>query len=68
MPDQLGPSNIDETVRRFIMRYGDQALAEAQRRLAELEREGDREGAETWQHVVAAIASTTGKAASRRLH
>ena len=68
MPDQFGPSNIDETVRRFIMRYGDQALAEAQQRLAELEHEGDRGGAETWQRVVAAIASTVRNSSSGRVH
>jgi hypothetical protein len=60
--------NLNETVRRFIMRYGDDALTEAQRRVRELEAEGDSDGADTWRQVSAAIAAQSGPAAGGRLH
>ena len=57
MPENETTANLNETVRRFIMRYGDDALGEAQRRMRELEVEGDTDGAETWRQVAAAIAT-----------
>lgn len=57
MPEQNATTNLDETVRRFIMRYGDDALGEAQRRMRELVDAGDTDGAETWRRVAAAIAA-----------
>lgn len=57
MPEKDTTADLNETVRRFIMRYGDDALDEAQRRIRELEVEGDADGAETWRRVAAAIAT-----------
>ncbi len=75
MPDQDGretpsgkpPANLAETVRRFIKRYGDDALAEAQRRTRELEEEGDIQAAETWRQVAAAIAAAA-RSGSNKVH
>ena len=61
------PANLDETVRRFIKRYGEDALPEAQRRARELEEEGDTCAAETWHQVTAAIAAQA-KAGSKQVH
>ena len=57
MPEHDATTNLDETVRRFIIRYGDDALGEAQRRMHELVDAGDTDGAETWRRVAAAIAA-----------
>ena len=64
-PDQ---ANFDETVRRFIQRYGDSAKAEADRRVRELERAGDADGVATWRRMAAAIAALTANPGSGRLH
>ncbi|HBT43796.1 MAG TPA: hypothetical protein DIW51_10635 [Rhodospirillaceae bacterium] len=68
MPDRARTANFDETVRRFILRYGESALTEANRRAQELESEGDSDGAETWRQVAAAIAAQSASRTGRRLH
>lgn len=68
MPDRARTDNFDETVRRFILRYGDAALAEANRRVHELDSEGDSDGAETWRQVAAAIAAQSAPRTGSRLH
>ncbi|MAY66914.1 MAG: hypothetical protein CMM77_07280 [Rhodospirillaceae bacterium] len=68
MPDRARTDNFDETVRRFILRYGEAALAEANRRVQELDSEGDSDGAETWRQVAAAIAAQSAPRTGRRLH
>lgn len=68
MPDRARTANFDETVRRFILRYGEAALTEANRRAHELETEGDSDGAETWRQVAAAIAAQSAPGKGGRLH
>lgn len=68
MATQDVADEFEETVRRFMKRYGENALAEAQRRLRELEREGDADGAATWRRMAAAIAVAAAMPGSRRLH
>jgi len=68
MPDRARTANFEETVRRFILRYGEAALTEANRRVRELEAEGDSDGAETWRQVAAAIAAQTAPRTGGRLH
>ena len=68
MPDKGRTANFDETVRRFIERYGETALTEANRRMRELTAEGDSDGAETWRRVAAAIAAQGAPPKGGRLH
>ncbi|PIW26174.1 MAG: hypothetical protein COW30_16370 [Rhodospirillales bacterium CG15_BIG_FIL_POST_REV_8_21_14_020_66_15] len=68
MPRKGRFKNFDETVRRFIVRYGEDALAEAQRRVHELEAAGDAEGADTWRRVAAAIAISLADPGTGQLH
>jgi|TARA_R110000824_G_scaffold393317_1_gene592404 hypothetical protein len=68
MPDRARTANFEETVRRFILRYGEAALTEANRRMRELDAEGDSDGAETWRQVAAAIAAQSAPARGGRLH
>lgn len=68
MPDRARTANFEETVRRFILRYGEAALTEANRRMRELDAEGDSDGAETWRQVAAAIAAQSTPARGGRLH
>tara|TARA_R110000796_G_scaffold184211_4_gene300794 strand:+ start:102 stop:308 length:207 start_codon:yes stop_codon:yes gene_type:complete len=68
MPERGRTANFDETVRRFILRYGEAALTEANRRVRELDAEGDSDGAETWRQVAAAIAAQSAPARGGRLH
>jgi hypothetical protein len=68
MPDKGRTANFDETVRRFILRYGEAALTEANRRARELDSEGDSDGAETWRQVAAAIAAQNAPRSGKHLH
>lgn len=68
MPAGSDAANFDETVRRFIQRYGDNAKTEADRRVRELEKAGDPDGAATWRRMAAAIASRASGPGSDRLH
>mgnify|MGYP003671758253 CR=1 FL=1 len=68
MPERGRTANFDETVRRFILRYGEAALTEANRRVRELDAEGDSDGAETWRQVAAAIAAQSASRTGRQLH
>ncbi|MCF3630189.1 hypothetical protein RJ527_02950 [Thalassospiraceae bacterium LMO-SO8] len=68
MPNRARTANFEETVRRFILRYGEAALTEANRRMRELDAEGDSDGAETWRQVAAAIAAQSAPARGGRLH
>ena len=67
-PNEGRAMNLNETVRRFILRFGESALSEANRRLHELELAGDRDGADTWRRVAAAIAARDARPMGGRLH
>ena len=46
---------IAEYARQLLEAHGDRAIAEAAQRAVACERRNDKEGAQTWRHVEAAL-------------
>ena len=55
---------IQDYARQLLEAHGDQAVAEAAQKASALEKQGDREQAETWRHIEAAIKLMRGPHAS----
>ncbi len=51
---------ITEYARQLMEAHGDRAVAEAAQRAVECERRKDKEGAQTWRHVEAALKEMRG--------
>jgi hypothetical protein len=47
--------DVHEFARQMLEAHGDKAIAEAAQRACTLEKEGNREVAETWRHIEAAL-------------
>jgi hypothetical protein len=46
---------IQDYARQLLEAHGDKAVAEAAQKATSFERQGDREQAETWRHIEAAM-------------
>jgi len=57
-------TEIQDYARQLLEAHGDQAVAEAAQKASALEKQGDREQAETWRHIEAAIKLMRGPHAS----
>ena len=55
---------ITEYARQLMEAHGDRAIAEAAQRAVACERQNDKEGAQTWRHVEAALTTMRGPSAS----
>jgi hypothetical protein len=55
---------IAEYARQLMEAHGNRAVAEAAQRAVECERREDKEGAETWRHVEAALREMSGPRSS----
>jgi hypothetical protein len=55
---------ISEYARQLMEAHGEQAIAEAAQRAAACEERKDKEGAETWRHVEAALKAMRGPSRS----
>ena len=55
---------IAEYARQLLEAHGEHAIAEAAQRAVECERRKDKEGAETWRHVQAALKTMRGPSAT----
>ena len=56
----MNMNEIHDYARRFLGTHGDQAEAEAARRAAGFEKQGDKSQAEDWRRIQAAISSMRG--------
>jgi hypothetical protein len=56
--------DIQEHARKLKEAYGDKAIMEAARKARELDEAGDREQAETWRRIEAALMQMRGPHAS----
>jgi hypothetical protein len=55
---------ISDYARELMQAHGERAIAEAAQRAAACEERNDKEGAETWRHVEAALKAMRGPSAS----
>ena len=55
---------IAEYARQLMEAHGERAIAEAAQRAVACEQRKDKEGAETWRHVEAALRSMRGPSAT----
>ena len=60
----MNMNEIHDYARRFLGTHGDKAEAEAAQRAADFEKQGDRQQAEDWRRIQAAISSMRGPHAS----
>jgi hypothetical protein len=56
----MNMNEIHDYARRFLGTHGDKAEAEAAQRAADFEKQGDRQQAEDWRRIQAAISSMRG--------
>ena len=56
----MNMNEIHDYARRFLGTHGDKAEAEAARRAADFEKQGDRQEAQDWRRIQAAISSMRG--------
>ncbi|MGO9235934.1 MAG: hypothetical protein ACLP4V_18395 [Methylocella sp.] len=52
--------DIHDYARQMLEAHGDRAVAEATQKAIALEKEGEREQAETWRHIEAALKTILG--------
>jgi len=57
-------TEIQDYARQLLEAHGDKAVAEAAQKASALEKQGDREQAETWRHIEAAMKLMRGPNAS----
>jgi hypothetical protein len=55
---------IQDYARQLLEAHGDKAVSEAAQKASALEKQGDREQAETWRHIEAAMKLMRGPHAS----
>ena len=55
---------ISDYARELMEAHGERAIAEAAQHAVACERRNDKEGAETWRHVAAALKAMCGPSAS----
>jgi len=60
----MNMNEIHDYARRFLGTHGEMAEAEAARKAAEFEKQGDQKQAEDWRRIQAAIGSMRGPHAS----
>ena len=53
-------TDIHEYARQLLEAHGDRAVAEAAQRALAFEKQGEREQAETWRHIEAALKTMRG--------
>jgi hypothetical protein len=56
--------NIHDYARQLLEAHGDRAVAEAAQKASAYEKQGEKEQAETWRHIEAAIKIMRGPSAS----
>jgi hypothetical protein len=61
---RMQETEIYDYARQLLEAHGDQAVAEAARKAAEFEQQGENEQAETWRHIEAAMKLMRGPRAS----
>jgi len=60
----MNMNEIHDYARRFLGTHGEKAEAEAARKVADLEKQGDKHQAEDWRRIKTAISSMRGPHAS----
>jgi len=61
---RMQETEIQDYARQLLEAHGDKAVAEAAQKASALEKQGDREQAETWRHIEAAMKLMRGPNAS----
>jgi hypothetical protein len=61
---RMQETEIQDYARQLLEAHGDKAVAEAAQKALALEKQGDREQAETWRHIEAAMKLMRGPNAS----
>jgi hypothetical protein len=57
---RIGEIDIHDYARQLLEAHGDMAVVEAARRACDCEEQGQREEAETWRHIEAALKQMRG--------
>jgi len=61
---QMTELEISDYARQLLEAHGDKAVAEAAQKACTYEQQGDREEAETWRHIEAALKMMRGASVS----